>query len=79
MTTKDPWRDDMTPEEFKEHYEAKLDRLEELSGECNREGCSETAPFPRNYCSDVCRDVGVRKTAERFYELIESVLEEGAE
>ena len=67
---KDPWFDEMTPAEVKAHYEWKLERIEELSEECKRNECTNTARFPRSFCSNECMNVGVQEAVERLEELM---------
>lgn len=68
---KNPWFHDVTPDEFSDYYEAKLDRIEQLSGECKRGGCTETAEFPRDYCSDECMNIGLEQAMERVVDLFD--------
>lgn len=73
MSGKDPWFDEMSPDEFRDHYERKLTCLDRLSGECRREGCEETARFPRSFCSDRCMNEGLRARMENLNERLEEL------
>lgn len=70
MSGKNPWRDEMTPEEFEEYYDRKLERIEELSGECQADGCDEWAEWPREYCSSDCWNQAIRAAAQRLDKLM---------
>lgn len=63
---KNPWRDDMSPAEFRAYYERKRERLDELSTECDADGCTNTAEYPRRYCSNECKNKGLRAAAKRL-------------
>lgn len=67
---KNPWFDEMSVEEFKAYYERKLERIEELSTECERDGCENTARYPRDFCSTQCLNNGFQQAAKRLEELV---------
>lgn len=55
----------MSPDEFEQYYEHKLERLEEMGGMCKAPDCAKAVVFPRNYCSTVCMNVGLRVAARK--------------
>jgi hypothetical protein len=65
---KNPWFHDVTPTEFKQYYEEKLDRIEELSGDCKRQGCDAYVEWPRQYCSTRCESYEMQKVMSEFFE-----------
>lgn len=68
---RNPWIHRVDPQEFKDYYEAKERRLEQLSTECGADGCENIAEFPRDYCSNECMNLGLQQSMDRLVELME--------